>query len=71
MQVERAYRQYCSRADALAKNTFMTSLKEQNEVLYYKVFVLVYLLSHFWSVEILFLRLLQDTDHSRLCASLS
>lgn len=37
MQVERAYRQYCSRADALAKNTFMTSLKEQNEVLYYKL----------------------------------
>lgn len=37
MQVERAYRQYCSRTDALAKNTFMTSIKEQNEVLYYKV----------------------------------
>ncbi|KAL9134185.1 MAG: hypothetical protein Q9175_004639 [Cornicularia normoerica] len=37
MQVERAYRQYCSRTDALAKNTFMTSMKEQNEVLYYKL----------------------------------
>lgn len=27
-QVERAYWQYCSRTDALAKNTFMTSMKE-------------------------------------------
>lgn len=36
-QVKRAYAQYSSRADNLAKNTFMTSLKEQNEVLYYKV----------------------------------
>ena len=36
-QVKRAYQQYSSRADALAKNTFMTSMKEQNEVLYYKV----------------------------------
>ncbi|KAL8690443.1 MAG: hypothetical protein Q9218_004117, partial [Villophora microphyllina] len=35
-QVERAYQQYSSRTDALAKNTFMTSMKEQNEVLYYK-----------------------------------
>lgn len=26
-QVRRAYQQYCSRPDALAKNTFMTSLK--------------------------------------------
>ena len=43
MQVERAYRQYCSRGDALAKNTFMTSMKEQNEVLYYKVRALMYL----------------------------
>ncbi|MCJ1437427.1 NAD-dependent malic enzyme, mitochondrial [Xylographa pallens] len=36
-QVERAYDQYSSRQDALAKNTFMTSMKEQNEVLYYKL----------------------------------
>lgn len=36
-QVDRAYQQYISRQDDLAKNTFMTSLKEQNEVLYYKV----------------------------------
>lgn len=36
-QVKRAYAQYSSRSDDLAKNTFMTSLKEQNEVLYYKV----------------------------------
>ncbi|KAL9599397.1 MAG: hypothetical protein Q9179_003569 [Wetmoreana sp. 5 TL-2023] len=36
-QVQRAYQQYSSRADALAKNTFMTSMKEQNEVLYYKL----------------------------------
>ena len=36
-QVTRAYEQYSSRGNALAKNTFMTSMKEQNEVLYYKV----------------------------------
>jgi malate dehydrogenase (oxaloacetate-decarboxylating) len=36
-QVKRAYQQYCTRPDDLAKNTFMTSMKEQNEVLYYRV----------------------------------
>ncbi|KAH6662571.1 hypothetical protein B0J14DRAFT_570933 [Halenospora varia] len=36
-QVKRAYQQYSSRRDDLAKNTFMTSLKEQNEVLYFKL----------------------------------
>ncbi|KAI9838853.1 MAG: hypothetical protein M1819_004060 [Sarea resinae] len=36
-QVNRAYEQYSSRSTALGKNTFMTSLKEQNEVLYYKL----------------------------------
>lgn len=36
-QLTRAYQQYSSCSDALAKNTFMTSMKEQNEVLYYKV----------------------------------
>jgi malate dehydrogenase (oxaloacetate-decarboxylating) len=36
-QVKRAYQQYSTRADDLAKNTFMTSLGEQNEVLYYRV----------------------------------
>lgn len=36
-QAERAYQQYVSRQDDLAKNTFLTSLKEQNLVLYYKV----------------------------------
>jgi hypothetical protein len=36
-QVKRAYQQYQSRSDDLAKNTFMTSLKGQNEVLYYRV----------------------------------
>ncbi|KAL9102465.1 MAG: hypothetical protein Q9163_002395 [Psora crenata] len=36
-QVRRAYEQYSTRTDDLAKNTFMTSLKEQNEVLYYKL----------------------------------
>jgi malate dehydrogenase (oxaloacetate-decarboxylating) len=36
-QVKRAYQQYQSRHDDLAKNTFMTSLKEQNEVLFYRV----------------------------------
>lgn len=36
-QVERAYQQYSSRDNDLAKNTFMASMKAQNEVLYYKV----------------------------------
>jgi malate dehydrogenase (oxaloacetate-decarboxylating) len=36
-QVKRAYAQVSSRSDNLAKNIFMTSLKEQNEVLYYKL----------------------------------
>jgi malate dehydrogenase (oxaloacetate-decarboxylating) len=36
-QVQRAYEQYSSRPDDLAKNTFLTSMKEQNEVLYFKV----------------------------------
>lgn len=34
----RAYEQFRSRQSALAKNTFMTSMKDQNVVLYYKVF---------------------------------
>ena len=40
-QAKRAYEQYSSRQDALAKNTFLTSLKFQNEVLYYRVRVCV------------------------------
>ncbi|KAL6704706.1 NAD-dependent malic enzyme, mitochondrial [Coniothyrium glycines] len=36
-QVKRAYAQYEYRPNDLAKNTFMTSLKEQNEVLYYRL----------------------------------
>jgi hypothetical protein len=36
-QVKRAYQQYSTRQDDLAKNTFMTSLAEQNQVLYFKV----------------------------------
>src|SRR3954452_24319692 len=36
-QVRRAYDQYLSRKDDLAKNTFMTSMQEQNTVLYYKL----------------------------------
>ncbi|KAF2186594.1 hypothetical protein K469DRAFT_663582 [Zopfia rhizophila CBS 207.26] len=36
-QVQRAYQQYSSRPNDLAKNTFMTSMKEQNEVLYYRL----------------------------------
>ncbi|KAF2006339.1 hypothetical protein P154DRAFT_542260 [Amniculicola lignicola CBS 123094] len=37
VQVKRAYAQYSSRQDDIAKNTFMTSIKQQNEVLYYKL----------------------------------
>ncbi len=36
-QVDRAYQQYSSMPDDLSKNTFLTSMKEQNEVLYFKV----------------------------------
>lgn len=36
-QVKRAYEQYSARPDNLAKNTFLTSMKEQNEVLYFRV----------------------------------
>lgn len=36
-QVDRAYQQYCAQPDDLAKNTFMSSMKEQNEVLFFKV----------------------------------
>ena len=36
-QIHRAYQQYSTRPDDLAKNTFLTSMKEQNEVLYFKV----------------------------------
>lgn len=36
-QVARAYEQYSSRANDIAKNTFMTSMKEQNQVLYYRL----------------------------------
>ncbi len=36
-QVRRAYEQYSSRPDALAKNTFMTSMAEQNTVVYYRL----------------------------------
>jgi malate dehydrogenase (oxaloacetate-decarboxylating) len=36
-QVKRAYQQYSTRQDNLAKNTFMTSLAAQNQVLYFRV----------------------------------
>ncbi|KAI1195042.1 malic enzyme [Nemania serpens] len=36
-QTNRAYQQYSTRPDDLAKNTFLTSLKEQNAVLYFKL----------------------------------
>ncbi|KAF1816284.1 hypothetical protein P152DRAFT_504985 [Eremomyces bilateralis CBS 781.70] len=36
-QVARAYEQYSSRPSDIAKNTFMTSMKEQSEVLYYRL----------------------------------
>ncbi len=36
-QVQRAYQQYSTRADDLAKNTFLTSLREQNYVLFYRL----------------------------------
>jgi malate dehydrogenase (oxaloacetate-decarboxylating) len=36
-QVRRAYDQYSSRPNALAKNTFMTSMADQNTVLYFRL----------------------------------
>jgi malate dehydrogenase (oxaloacetate-decarboxylating) len=39
-QVKRAYQQYSDQASDLGKNTFMASMKAQNEVLYYKVSLL-------------------------------
>ncbi|EEA18824.1 NAD-dependent malic enzyme, mitochondrial [Talaromyces marneffei ATCC 18224] len=36
-QVKRAYQQYSSQPDDLAKNTFLASMKAQNEVLYYRL----------------------------------
>ncbi|KAL2128737.1 hypothetical protein VTI74DRAFT_8715 [Chaetomium olivicolor] len=36
-QVQRAYEQYSRCPDDLAKNTFLSSMKEQNEVLYFKL----------------------------------
>jgi malate dehydrogenase (oxaloacetate-decarboxylating) len=36
-QTNRAYEQYSTRTSDLSKNTFLTSLKEQNLVLYYRV----------------------------------
>ncbi|KGO76343.1 Malic enzyme, N-terminal [Penicillium italicum] len=36
-QVQRAYQQYKTRPDDLAKNTFLASMKAQNEVLYFKL----------------------------------
>ena len=36
-QVQRAYEQYSLCPDDLAKNTFLSSMKDQNEVLYFRV----------------------------------
>lgn len=36
-QVRRAYDQYNTHKTALGKNTFMAGMKEQNEVLYYRL----------------------------------
>ncbi|CAK7210220.1 NAD-dependent malic enzyme, mitochondrial [Sporothrix curviconia] len=36
-QVHRAYEQYSTRADDLAKNTFLTSLHDQNHVLFFRL----------------------------------
>ena len=36
-QVTRAYQQYCNQPDDLSKNTFMTSMAEQNTVLFYRL----------------------------------
>ncbi|KAJ6164741.1 hypothetical protein N7470_003413 [Penicillium chermesinum] len=36
-QVQRAYQQYCSQPNDLSKNTFLASMKAQNDVIYYKL----------------------------------
>lgn len=40
-QVSRAYDQYRSRPDNLAKNTFMDSMRVQDEILFYKVGIFI------------------------------
>jgi hypothetical protein len=51
-QLKRAYQQYSSRQDDLAKNTFMTSLAEQNQVLYFRVSLFI-IFSYFESLLLL------------------
>lgn len=53
-QVKRAYQQYSTRQDDLAKNTFMTSLAEQNQVLYFRVSLFVAYVYHYQSVSFLY-----------------
>lgn len=45
-QVHRAYQQYSEQQGDLAKNTFMTSMRDQNEVLFYRVCLLSLLSQH-------------------------
>lgn len=45
-QVQRAYQQYSEQQGDLAKNTFMTSMRDQNEVLFYRVCLLSLLSQH-------------------------
>lgn len=57
-QVKRAYEQYSSQPDDLAKNTFMASMKAQNEVLYYRV--LLPLSVHIATAVLTVYQLIQD-----------
>jgi malate dehydrogenase (oxaloacetate-decarboxylating) len=48
-QVQRAYEQYSEQQDDLAKNTFMTSMRDQNEVLFYQVCLTFYNVATHWN----------------------
>jgi hypothetical protein len=48
-QVQRAYQQYSEQQGDLAKNTFMTSMRDQNEVLFYRVCLLWLMSQYIWN----------------------
>lgn len=62
-QARRAYEQYLERPDDLAKNTFLTSMKEQNQVLYFKVRYT----RHAWPAGASILVAIPPSDHNDLC----
>lgn len=60
-QVHRAYQQYSEQQGDLAKNTFMTSMRDQNEVLFYRVCLFSLLSQHIGNHMIPDFRYLQSS----------